>query len=121
VYTISKDFLFSASHHLHGLPPEHPCGRLHGHNYTVRVQLSGPLLDKVGMLFDYGGLAPFGAWLDEHLDHRDLNEQLAANPTAEQLAYRLAQVVTEVCELPDEVALAVGVSETAKTWAWFIP
>jgi 6-pyruvoyl-tetrahydropterin synthase len=38
-YTISKEFAFSAAHHLNGLPPSHPCSRVHGHNYVVRVVL----------------------------------------------------------------------------------
>lgn len=121
MFGISKDFMFSASHHLNGLAASHPCSRLHGHNYTVRVQLTAPLLDRVGMVLDYAALAPFGKWLDEHLDHRDLNEALpdVPNPTAEQVAYRLARVVTEVCDLPGGVAVVVGVSETPKTWAWY--
>src|SRR5215468_9371730 len=34
-YTISKFFEFSAAHHLTGLPDDHPCSRVHGHNYVV--------------------------------------------------------------------------------------
>src|SRR5262249_12296187 len=36
MYTITKRFAFSASHIIGGLLPDHPCGRLHGHNYEVR-------------------------------------------------------------------------------------
>ena len=39
--TISKEFHFSASHQLFGLKEGHPCGRLHGHNYIVKIFLSG--------------------------------------------------------------------------------
>ena len=39
MYTIAKRFAFSASHTIGGLPPEHPCARLHGHNYEVEVIL----------------------------------------------------------------------------------
>ena len=39
MYTIAKTFYFSASHVIGGLPPEHPCSRLHGHNYEVEVIL----------------------------------------------------------------------------------
>ncbi|HUM68046.1 MAG TPA: 6-carboxytetrahydropterin synthase, partial [Chloroflexota bacterium] len=39
MYTISKQFHFSASHQLNGLPLEHQCARLHGHNYEVELIL----------------------------------------------------------------------------------
>ena len=37
MYIISKEYHFSASHQLHDLPEDHPCHRLHGHNYVVEV------------------------------------------------------------------------------------
>jgi 6-pyruvoyltetrahydropterin/6-carboxytetrahydropterin synthase len=39
MYTIAKRFAFSASHVIGGLSVDHPCGRLHGHNYEVEVSL----------------------------------------------------------------------------------
>lgn len=117
-YTISKDFSFSASHQLEGLPEHHPCTRLHGHNYTVRVELTGEL-DATGMVLDYAKLAPFADWLDLTLDHRHLNDCLVnVNPTAENLASQLVCVVGACCDLPAAVTVRVGVSETPKTWAW---
>lgn len=121
MYTISKDFTFSASHQLAGLPEGHPCARLHGHNFVVRVELAADTLDSTGFVLDYGSLAPFGQWLDENLDHRHLNEVMAANPTAENLAHRLATVLTCKVKLPAGVSVAVGISETPKTWAWWRP
>jgi 6-pyruvoyltetrahydropterin/6-carboxytetrahydropterin synthase len=47
MYTISKEFNFSASHQLLGLIKDHPCGRIHGHNYTLKIFLKGE---------------PFGRW-----------------------------------------------------------
>ena len=79
-FRICKDFEFSASHHLEGLPARHQCARLHGHNYVVRVQLEAPLLDEVGFVFDYGELRDFKAWIDATVDHRDLNEVLEKEP-----------------------------------------
>lgn len=119
-YRISKDFAFSAAHHLDGLRPGHPCGRVHGHNYRVRVELSAPLLDDQGFVFDYGDLAPFGRWLDETIDHQDLNEVVdVPNPTAEHLARHFTIAVMTLCQLPRTIDVSVGVSETPKTWAWF--
>lgn len=120
-YTIQKEFAFSASHVLLDLPEGHPCGRLHGHNYVVRVILSGEELDSVGFLFDYGNLGPLKDYVDAHLDHRHLNDRLNENPTAEHLATNLARAFYALLDLPEGVAMAVGVSETPKTWAWWTP
>jgi 6-pyruvoyltetrahydropterin/6-carboxytetrahydropterin synthase len=120
-YTISKDFTFSASHQLHRLADDHPCGRLHGHNYTVRVELTGPLDPRTGFVLDYGALAPIKAYLDDILDHRHLNDVVTFQPSAENLARYLFYRVREQVEIPRDVAVAVGVSETPKTWAWWRP
>lgn len=121
-YTISKDFAFSAAHHLDGLPEDHPCARVHGHNYLVRVELTGEL-DDVGFVFDYGRLGFVGRYLDAEWDHRHLNERVDFNPTAENLAAHLWELVeTGLVAQLDRVACAgVGISETPKTWAWFRP
>lgn len=120
-YTIEKDFAFSASHVLTGLRDGHPCGRLHGHNYVVRLRLSGDRLLDVGFLFDYGDLRPFGQFLDDTLDHRHLNDVMTSNPTAENMARYLARIVAGLFRVPEGVAVSVGVSETPKTWAWWTP
>lgn len=116
-YQISKDFAFSASHVLHGLPEGHPCGRLHGHNYVVRVTVEADLLDAVGFVRDFGDLVPIGLYIDNTLDHRHLNDVMGDNPTSEHLAaliYGAAQAqVGGIAE--------VAVSETPKTWARYRP
>lgn len=119
-WTISKDFAFSASHQLGGLAVDHPCGRLHGHNYVCRVELIGDELHEPGFVLDYGELRPFGQWVDAYLDHRHLNDVTALSghePTAEHLAVALAAMLRELVPVPDGVRVAVAVSETPKTWA----
>lgn len=121
-YVIEKDFTFSASHEIGQLPSSHKCSRMHGHNYIVRVRLTSETLDKYGFVLDYGELAPFQEWIDRLLDHRHLNTTISGQTvTAEALARYLASVVPQVVELPKGVAVAaVGVSETPKTWAWWM-
>ena len=117
MHTISKQFAFSASHILEGLPETHPCSRLHGHNYIIELSLAGHL-DKVGFIVDYRDLAPFKDYLDAELDHRHLNQRLPGNPTAERMALWLAYWAAEHLLLPANVwELGVAVSETPKTWA----
>lgn len=117
--TISKEFAFSASHQLAGLPADHPCSRLHGHNYVIRLELTGEP-DEVGFVVDYRRLDGFKAYIDTKLDHRHLNDELPFNPTAEHIAAWFADLaVDEVDKLgaANVHRLAVGVSETPKTWA----
>ena len=115
--TISKTFDFAASHRLDGLPEDHPCSRLHGHNYVVKVTITGDV-DPVGFVIDYRQLAPVKTYLDEKLDHRHLNDVLDFNPTAEHLAAHLAgHVRTLVPGITYAHEVTVAVSETPKTWA----
>jgi len=115
--TISKEFAFSSSHQLDGLPEDHPCSRMHGHNYAVKLSLSGEL-DATGFVMDYRALAPFKDYLDGDLDHRHLNDVLGFQPTAENMASHLAHMAENLLPLPDSVGhVAISVSETPKTWA----
>lgn len=121
MFTITKEFAFSASHVLDGLPVGHQCGRLHGHNYIVEIELAAERLDDRGFVVDYGELGAVKTWIDTRLDHRHLNECMEGNPTAERLARLLYDITRET--LPDhrEAVAAVRVSETPKTWAEYRP
>jgi 6-pyruvoyltetrahydropterin/6-carboxytetrahydropterin synthase len=89
-WTLTKQYRFEAAHHL----PAHDgkCRRIHGHSWVLVVQLkSGVLYDegpKQGMVCDYGDMsAVIEPWVDEYLDHRDLNETTGLlNPTSEEIA-----------------------------------
>lgn len=113
MFTISKQFHFSASHILGDLPTSHPCARLHGHNYVVELILARAALNNFGFVVDYAELNQFKQILDTELDHRHLNDLFSAPPTAENLAYYLYQ---RAISLWPEV-IAVRVSETPATWA----
>ncbi len=113
MYKISKQFSFSASHILGGLPDGHPCTRLHGHNYVITLHLKTEKLDNAGFVRDYRALQFVKDYIDTHLDHRHLNDILPLNPTAEHLAKYLFDIFKK--ELPE--LFAVEVSETPKTSA----
>lgn len=85
-YKISKDFHFSASHVLSGLPSEHPCSRLHGHNYIIRIFLESETLNDIGFVVDYRDLEDIKDYINSNMDHRHLNDILPMNPTAENMA-----------------------------------
>ena len=112
MYTIKKSFSFSASHQLRGLPSDHQCARLHGHNYKVEIVLTRSTLSDIGFVVDYGELHHFKAIVDS-LDHRHLNDIMPFNPTAENIAQWLYQMGKEIW--PE--VLMVRVSETDRTWA----
>lgn len=121
MFLVSKDFSFSAAHVLHGLPEGHPCGRMHGHNYVVRLTFQASELDVRGFaLLDYRELEPVKKWIDETLDHRCLNE-LLIQPTAEHIARTIFFRVQELLPNVAHLLLSVAVSETPKTWATYQP
>ena len=113
MYKISKQFAFSASHILEGLPEGHPCGRMHGHNYIVTIHLKSDVLNDVGFVKDYRELSVIKQFIDDNLDHRHLNDIFDMNPTAENLARTLYEIFAE--SIPQ--IYAVEVSETPKTTA----
>jgi len=115
VYTISKQFHFSASHQLQGLPPGHQCGRLHGHNYQVEVVLQEERLNQHSFVVDYGELFPLKEYIDTRFDHRHLNEVCDFQTTAENLAKHLF----DFCKKQWAETVAVKVSETPRTWATY--
>lgn len=112
MYIISKEFHFSASHILNKLPDGHPCGRLHGHNYIVVIELSDNKLDDTGFVLDYGELKPIKEFIDNELDHRHLND-LIPQPSAECIA----KFIFDKFKFEYLQMTAVKVSETPKTWA----
>ena len=116
MYEITKDFSFSASHQLAGLPDDHPCARLHGHPFLVRLHLAAERLNEVGFVVDYRDLAGFSDWLDSEYDHRHLNDRVGFNPTAENMCCHLLNVARNEFDLP---VVAVSWSETPKTWATY--
>ena len=117
MYKISKQFSFSASHILEHLPEDHPCARMHGHNYRVAVHLKSPTLDEYGFVKDYKTLKIVRQFIDEILDHRHLNDCMTCPPTAENIArFLYERFKTEIPEL-----YAVEVSETPKTSCIYEP
>ena len=82
MYYVSKRFTVAASHHLEVDYPT-KCARPHGHNYEIEVFCKAPELDANGMVVDFKTIKERVA---DRIDHRDLNEVLPFNPTAENLA-----------------------------------
>ena len=117
MFIISKQFHFSASHTIEGLPEDHPCGRLHGHNYIVELVFAAEKLNSVGFVVDFGELKPFKKIIDDELDHRHLNDVLDCPTTSENIALYLYNRVKDIWPQ----IRSVRVSETPKVWAEYLP
>ena len=85
MYTITKRFAFSASHVIGGLPADHPCGRLHGHNYQVEVSLQSPTLDTSGFVRDFHELSALQDFINAKIDHKHLNEVFGHDRTTTEV------------------------------------
>lgn len=118
MYRIAKSYHFSASHVLVGLPQDHPCARLHGHNYVVEVELTSASLNHVGFVRDYRELDALKKYIDDEIDHRHLNEILGDDGTT---AEQLARHFYDWCKPRWPEVSAVRISETPRSWAEYRP
>lgn len=84
---IGVDIGFEAAHLLPNVPAGHKCGRLHGHNYRVRIEFDGQVDPVTGWVLDFAIVDALAAPLIEQLDHHYLNDVAGLeNPTAESIA-----------------------------------
>ena len=87
MFTVFKDFSFSAAHQIRGHMGG--CQNLHGHNYRVRVYVRARELDSLGMVIDFADLKKIVAEVVDPFDHRLINEVTpfdVRNTTAELLS-----------------------------------
>ncbi len=87
MFTIYKETGFSSCHFLREY--EGKCENIHGHNWKVRVYVTGENLDAAGMLIDFRDLKKVIDDLSDVLDHKNLNDIPPfdkINPSAEHIA-----------------------------------
>ena len=82
MYYIQKRLEISASHKLNLTYPS-KCENLHGHNWIVVIYCKSEKLNPNGMIFDFTHIKTY---ISDKLDHKNLNEVLDFNPTAENMA-----------------------------------
>jgi 6-pyruvoyltetrahydropterin/6-carboxytetrahydropterin synthase len=118
MYTITKRFAFSASHIIGGLPADHPCGRLHGHNYEVEVSLQLPTLNASGFVRDFHELSALQDFINATIDHKHVNDVFGHDRTSTEV---ISQWLYDWCKARWPEVVAVRVSETPDSWAEYRP
>jgi 6-pyruvoyltetrahydropterin/6-carboxytetrahydropterin synthase len=124
MYEVSVDETFAAAHNLRGYKGK--CENLHGHNYKVRVTLSGKEVDSVGLLYDFVHLKQVIQSVIRSLDHKYLNELPpfdVLNPSAENIArYIYDQAAKQLHQAPNGAEVSsITVWESDVTSATYRP
>ena len=87
---IGKIFKFDSAHYLKG---HDKCGAMHGHTYTLTVEVRGNVNPDTGMVIDFIDLIPKVQELINLFDHKVINDNLTSPSTVEELClyffYRL--------------------------------
>ena len=121
-WKLVTEFSFSGAHYIKDY--DGPCGRMHGHNYTVKMEVVSSQLHAsqycphAVMVADFRTLR----WAKKDvtkggLDHCILNEVMPSEyeTTAEMIAKYIYDETKK--RLPAGVKLKVSVSETSNSWA----
>lgn len=83
MYAVTKQFEFSAAHHLTKYKGK--CERPHGHNYQLEVTVAGDL-NEDDLVIDFGDVKDLvHKYVLNELDHTDLNDRFD-NPSCELIA-----------------------------------
>lgn len=89
-YKLKLKHYFDAAHKLE-LDYPSKCQYLHGHRFSVVVEIEAEKLNKNGMIIDFTEIKQ----IINNLDHTCLNEVLDFNPTAENLACYLQEEISK--------------------------
>jgi 6-pyruvoyltetrahydropterin/6-carboxytetrahydropterin synthase len=87
MFKIKVTSSFSSAHHLREYQGK--CESLHGHNWRVEAVIASNVLDKSGMVIDFGIVKNYLRDILGGLDHKYLNEIeyfKTANPSSEEIS-----------------------------------
>lgn len=126
--SITKEFRFDAAHKLcrHDLTDEEnralygKCSSFHGHTYTLRITVSGPL-DASGMILNFTELKRLvKERIVDRYDHANLNELSEYHHvpvTAENMVLYIHKTLSAAPEFGGLTLKEVRLYETPDSWA----
>lgn len=82
MFYVIKKMEIAGAHSL-ALDYESKCSNLHGHNWVVTVYCRSEKLNRNGMVCDFTEIKKM---VHDKLDHKNLNDVIKFNPTAENIA-----------------------------------
>ena len=91
---------------------------MHGHNWKVEVEVSGNVLDNVGMVLDFKDIRNSTNDIVNKLDHRFLNDLepfKEINPTAENIAKYIFLELSKVVNNNETMIKSIKLWETEKS------
>ncbi len=113
MYSLRIRSHFDAAHSLRGYPGD--CAKLHGHTWDVEVEVAGPRLNDIELLYDFRRLKTDLGELLAKFDHAHLNEVPPfdrLSPTGENLARHIYE------ELEDRIG---GIVRLVEVTVWESP
>ena len=113
---------FSSAHQLRHYQGK--CESLHGHNFTVQVQVQGRRLHpELGIVMDFKELKTLLKSVLADLDHRNLNEMAQfsrINPSSENIARYIYQRLQALLPGPEVTMYSVSVAEGPNSIALYM-
>ena len=119
MYKVSATTNFASAHKLRGY--EGLCENLHGHNWSIKVQLGSKQLDEIGIVYDFKKLKKNLTDIVILLDHKYLNEIPPfdkINPTSENIAKYIYDSLSEIVP-PHIKVFSVEIGESEKYTATY--
>ena len=106
---VTRQFEFDAAHYIDGYKGN--CGNMHGHSWKFTVTVDGQVDPHTSMVIDFKALKEIvNKLVVDKLDHKILNHIIGVNPTAENLAKWIYEV------LYDELKTENYYLENVKLW-----
>lgn len=120
---IGKQFVFDSAHFIPGHPT---CGHMHGHTWTLTVELLNCRLDERGVVIDFHDFSDAVRGVLKQYDHKVINDVLVYESiiSAETFASILTQEIhdelqTEVYPVPKYGSIKCRLQEGQGGWAEF--